>query len=282
MIEIEWGKDGCRGFVWHLSDVQTLRNDHRIVGNFVGVTKSDIEHGIPLVLMPEEIEYLVSKNIGIVVEYPSLNVPPSDSTVHQCHSFLENSYKEQIVLQKAKKATLLEANLDKIVIGKQKRKTAEDEMLDNDDGNSKVFLNQEISKIKDIRKEQSLIQLRIGHVSWTEESVKEVSKEINWRNKYKEYCSTNEKHLRMAAFRDLHSKGFYLSEGFNFGADFLAYPGDPLVFHAKYLIVCREMDFQENVGMARLANSVNKILLSPSFDAEGLITYKSIEWSGQI
>ncbi|CAB4065542.1 TSEN34 [Lepeophtheirus salmonis] len=207
MIEIEWGKDGCRGFVWHLSDVQALRNDHRIVGNFVGVTKSDIEHGIPLVLMPEEIEYLVSKNIGIVVDKSRQN-------------------------------------------------------------SDRFFSIKKSLKIKDIRKEQSLIQLRIGHVSWTEESVKEVSKEINWRNKYKEYCSTNEKHLRMAAFRDLHSKGFYLSEGFNFGADFLAYPGDPLVFHAKYLIVCREMDFQENVGMARLANSVNKILLSPSFDAE--------------
>ena len=42
--------------------------------------------------------------------------------------------------------------------------------------------------------------------------------------------STNIKNqrTRTAAFADLWHKGFYITEGEKFGADFLAYPGDPI------------------------------------------------------
>jgi tRNA splicing endonuclease len=39
--------------------------------------------------------------------------------------------------------------------------------------------------------------------------------------------STGLKCLRRDVFADLWERGFYLTDGFKFGADFLAYPGDP-------------------------------------------------------
>ncbi|CEF98619.1 tRNA intron endonuclease, catalytic domain-like [Ostreococcus tauri] len=41
---------------------------------------------------------------------------------------------------------------------------------------------------------------------------------------------------RIAAFRDLHDAGFYMTSGAKFGSDYLAYPGDPMVFHAHYAV----------------------------------------------
>jgi len=34
--------------------------------------------------------------------------------------------------------------------------------------------------------------------------------------------------LRQDIFKDLWERGFYLTDGTKFGADFLAYPGDPI------------------------------------------------------
>ncbi|KAK9801857.1 hypothetical protein WJX73_002431 [Symbiochloris irregularis] len=41
---------------------------------------------------------------------------------------------------------------------------------------------------------------------------------------------------RFAVFQDLHHQGFYLTAGAKFGADFLAYPGDPMGYHALYCV----------------------------------------------
>ena len=40
-----------------------------------------------------------------------------------------------------------------------------------------------------------------------------------------------------AVFDDLTSKGFWVTQGIKFGADFLAYEGDPLTCHARFLVI---------------------------------------------
>ena len=42
------------------------------------------------------------------------------------------------------------------------------------------------------------------------------------------------------AFFDLWRRGFFLTDGSKFGADFLAYPGDPIRYHAQNIIICLE------------------------------------------
>jgi tRNA splicing endonuclease len=43
---------------------------------------------------------------------------------------------------------------------------------------------------------------------------------------------------RRLAFSDLWHRGFFLTDGAKFGADFLAYPGDPARYHAQNVVVC--------------------------------------------
>lgn len=50
------------------------------------------------------------------------------------------------------------------------------------------------------------------------------------------FPSTRAEKERYAVFKDLHDKSFYLTSGTKFGSDFLAYPGDPILFHAHYTV----------------------------------------------
>ena len=50
------------------------------------------------------------------------------------------------------------------------------------------------------------------------------------------FPSTREERERYAVFKDLHDKSFYMTSGAKFGSDFLAYPGDPILFHAHYTV----------------------------------------------
>ena len=36
------------------------------------------------------------------------------------------------------------------------------------------------------------------------------------------------------------NKNFYLTDGVKFGAKFLAYEGDPSLYHAKYLVIVND------------------------------------------
>ena len=59
-------------------------------------------------------------------------------------------------------------------------------------------------------------------------------------------------------------KGFYVTNGLNFGADFLAYAEDPLVCHAKYLVrVITTPSLSQNdlIQAERIANQAKKSLL---------------------
>ena len=43
---------------------------------------------------------------------------------------------------------------------------------------------------------------------------------------------------RMFTFKDLWNNNYFVSEGSKFGGDFLVYCGDPVKYHAKYIVIC--------------------------------------------
>jgi tRNA-splicing endonuclease subunit Sen34 len=100
-------------------------------------------------------------------------------------------------------------------------------------------------------------------------------------------------------FRYLHSKGYFLSPGLRFGAQYMAYPGDPLRFHSHFLVVGRnwdeEWDLGELIGGGRLGTGVKKGFLlggevpheieAPEVSTKGQANHSNvrafcIEWSG--
>ena len=44
----------------------------------------------------------------------------------------------------------------------------------------------------------------------------------------------------MFTFKDLWSDSYYVYEGSKFVGDFLVYCGDPVKYHAKYIVICLE------------------------------------------
>ena len=50
------------------------------------------------------------------------------------------------------------------------------------------------------------------------------------------YPSTEEERHRCLIFKDLHQRGFRITGGSKFGADFLLYPGDPTLYHAQLCV----------------------------------------------
>ena len=68
---------------------------------------------------------------------------------------------------------------------------------------------------------------------------------------------------RRAVYADLWRRGYWLTDGLKFGGHLLAYEGDPLVFHAVFVVRCvtRRPHLRELAGLQRLANGCGKRLL---------------------
>ena len=45
---------------------------------------------------------------------------------------------------------------------------------------------------------------------------------------------------RLFTYKDLWNNGYFITDGAKFGGDFLVYLGDPVMVHARYIVICRE------------------------------------------
>lgn len=80
--------------------------------------------------------------------------------------------------------------------------------------------------------------------------------------------------LHAQVFRALWQRGFYITCGSGFGADYLCYPGDPMRHHAHLLVHVPlagvpPMNNVERACAARLANSVKKTAVLAEAAADG-------------
>lgn len=97
---------------------------------------------------------------------------------------------------------------------------------------------------------------------------------------------------RYPLYRHLHSKGYFLSPGLRFGAQYMAYPGDPLRFHSHFVVNGigwdEEISVMDIVGGGRLGTGVKKAWMvggrDPGWkDGEGdgeEVRVFSVEWGG--
>ena len=88
--------------------------------------------------------------------------------------------------------------------------------------------------------------------------------------------------LKLKVFEDLtKNKGYYITEGIKFGADFLAYQGDPNLYHAKYLVNVNythgNVAILDLLGGQRLANTSKKVLLI-AFEKGEMIDYLEVSY----
>ncbi|KAJ2084959.1 tRNA-splicing endonuclease subunit [Coemansia sp. S100] len=90
--------------------------------------------------------------------------------------------------------------------------------------------------------------------------------------------------VRIDLFKDLHKRGFYITRGIKFGADYMLYPGEPMRYHSHYIVNLMEHDQKitprQLIALSRLGTSVKKTRILASWDPQAKkFVYVSIDWS---
>ncbi|XP_050532768.1 uncharacterized protein LOC126900834 isoform X2 [Daktulosphaira vitifoliae] len=218
-----------------INDWYILRSKYRILGNLVGSLSStprqEEQNGLPSLLMPEEARIIVENSIGRIVKYSSKIFNKEEIKVQE---ELDNFEIRKIYAEN--KAHMI-SELVKSVI-----------LCDDYDKNGEkiVKLKREISNIKPYdASSKVLIHL------FDNEGLEATNAELP-------EIKTDHEKLRYKVFKDLWTKGFYLTCGIKFGGDFLVYNGDPLTYHAQYIVNCNNMDFQSIICGSRIGSITNK------------------------
>lgn len=92
--------------------------------------------------------------------------------------------------------------------------------------------------------------------------------------------------LSYRVFSYLKSTGYYMAPGLRFGGRYIAYPGDPLRFHAHLIVNCvgwnEDIGLVNMVGGGRLATGVKKLWVigSQDPDKDQNVQCFSVEWAG--
>lgn len=85
-------------------------------------------------------------------------------------------------------------------------------------------------------------------------------------------------------FEDLYDRGYCMSCGAKFGADFLAYASDPLLFHAPLAVVVddgADLSGVDLVAQGRLGDSTKKRMVTAFVQGEGAerrVRYVGVQW----
>jgi len=92
--------------------------------------------------------------------------------------------------------------------------------------------------------------------------------------------------LKYMVFKDLWESGLYLTNGFKFSCDFLVYEGDPINYHAKYMLIIKrqtdEMRSIEALIKGRLSVQVAKQLLVATINLANEVEYATLSWKGRV
>lgn len=87
---------------------------------------------------------------------------------------------------------------------------------------------------------------------------------------------------RQLVYDELHGRGYHVSCGAKFGADFLAYAGDPVLFHAALAVVVmsgkEDLESLDLVALGRLGNATRKKLVFAYVVAGRKVKFLGIQW----
>ena len=278
-VKIKVTKNNCQFLVWSAKDVIVLRKKWRIIGNFIGVRDT-----LPLYLSPLETFVLLKEDaieIEVVLESSSID---SEIVVQEAKTKYEEKLRKEEEKHRTniiqEKESIINKNRD-IIIAKHRSRT---QLKDGEpEETDEEIIEKTVRREREKEHPLPLLFLKDSpDITFTK--TVNISPDECFTPK-----SEMEK-LRFFVFQDIWSKGFFITSGLNFAADFLVYERDPFVCHAKYMIICREENdvcetSLESVTFGRLSVSVNKQLLFTCFknrnNPEEGILYRQLKWEGK-
>ncbi|KAG6459446.1 tRNA-splicing endonuclease subunit Sen34 isoform X2 [Manduca sexta] len=269
-------------YVWNSDDWYVLRTRHRICGALIGSAPSFPRQndflGLPMALLSEEATLLVEKGFCELYELPNVTRKPSKEEKEIVKSLEDKVLLEQIQELKRRKIEQLSQKIDIIVAGK-KEKLLSKGITDTSILNKQVLLEEEINKMPKLAPIHALVHLPTEHNLSTEKKKVDIN--------VLEHSPQGENNIKYLIFKNLWEKGFYITDGSKFGSDYLLYPGDPVKFHATYMVRCicdKDTTFLPTnmVTFGRLSVAVNKLAVLAYCNPFGSIEYQTLQWHDSV
>ncbi|EEH60431.1 uncharacterized protein MICPUCDRAFT_50670 [Micromonas pusilla CCMP1545] len=248
--------DDDTGLVWSAEEYHRLRTRHRVVGALVGglpgFRQQDSVHGLPARLSPEEVTLALHR--GWVTLYVARDAVAAAATAAE----------RAPPPPAAKRPTVANKGWGVKPKGgfhNQKRlKTTKSLASDADAGWERVLNTSFVE-----------IPLRAPSDAPDDADAGPDASSPEWS-----YPRTDAQRRRFAVFSDLHARGLTMTAGVKFGSDYLAYPGEPMAYHACFTVkVCdgdERMRARELSAASRMSHAARKNLVLATATAAAAAT----------
>ncbi|KAH8364559.1 hypothetical protein KR084_008069 [Drosophila pseudotakahashii] len=261
------------GFVFNVDDYMELRSKHRIMGAPVGTANtkgwSPNQSTLPVELTKYETQLVLDENIAMLVDKSQdLRAKPTAEKLEEYKTDFESRLLGQEEALKTEKLRETERYMDKILTGKRK-KLLKQGKPDMAEALTAEDVLQEMSDNFKFDRQNALVEVPCEHLK--DHTAQIVSGAL-----------VNTHALKYRIFKDLWKRGKFVTSGDAFGADFLVYPGDPLIYHASHIIIVHEKPVikpLELVAKVRLSVIVNKsCVFAYEMENEEGIHYQTVAW----
>ncbi len=262
-----------RYLVFDLDDVMYLRRSHNICAVFTGTIpqgpSQNVFLGLPIELYAEEARLLVDKKAAYVADDPAAQlsqlktmddaarkayIQSLKTQRRKANQVLENEYKERL-------AKGVKAQKKK---GKRSSRQTTDSMQASESAQSTVTA---ISEAPTAASEESLFDAapipKKAIQSLSKNAVQSITPSTSAA-----FLNPATSQVEIAVpksyplYAHLNSKGYFITPGLRFGADYSAYPGDPFRYHAHFMANSYEWDEEipllDIITLGRLGTSVKK------------------------
>ncbi|GIY35623.1 tRNA-splicing endonuclease subunit Sen34 [Caerostris extrusa] len=317
MIKLYFGNK--QTFVWNPEDACTLRKKYHIVGSLVGrypIKPFQTQNKwLPFQLMPEETKLLIDKDIAQLISLLKEN--RRQQILEKADQIYEGKKRKYLENFKKRKKTKKNPEISDIS-KEEKTSQSKTSFVEEKSNSEKNSCNIKIEQLNNLKKDckkignkdasetienscdsepinidkNTIIEAELAKITGVSKELCRVQlfTECPWKHKtlpvILNYPSTEREKIRCAVYKDLWEKDYYITAGSKFGGDFLAYQGDPLKYHALFIVVCmcEEQTLQgyDLVVYGRLGHQVKKTVILASLDEEGQVDYVTVDWEGEM
>ena len=245
--ETEGRVRGGGGLIWTAEEYRIVRQRHRIVGALLGslpgYRQQDATRGLPVLLSAEEMHVLVTNDWARVIrrrkkqrkeeeeeedeEETTLTTRKDETTMRQ----MERDQAKMRALKASKRSRWGGAKKKQKATTTTTKKKKRDEEEGHDDEKSDAII---------VDWEQVLGKSSAVVLPLTSETDARLDEDVPEKDDAGERGVLSQMskidRYKCAVFKDLHEKGFTMTSAAKFGGDYLAYPGDPMLFHAYFTV----------------------------------------------
>ena len=244
--ENEGGGGGGGGLIWTAEEYRIVRQRHRIVGALLGslpgYRQQDATRGLPVLLSAEEMHVLETNEWARVIrrrkkkrkEEEEEEEEETTTTTRKDETMMRQMERDQAkmrALKASKRSRWGGAKKKQKATTTTTKKKKRDEEEGHDDEKSDAII---------VDWEQVLGKSSAVVLPLTSETDARLDEDVPEKDDAGERGVLSQMskidRYKCAVFKDLHEKGFTMTSAAKFGGDYLAYPGDPMLFHAYFTV----------------------------------------------